>query len=336
MRPRPEAESANAQPGARSALAGPGATSAAFDALARRLEHALACGLLGFLRGLPYSLAWRAAECLGLAAGLLVPKWNTVAESNLRRAFPELDSRDRRRIRQDVYRNLGRVALALAKIPHWTEREVRKRVDFVGLQHFRAGEAQGRGVLLLTAHLGNWELGALAHGAVVGPLHVMVRPIENGLVDRLVTRRRETHGNRVIRKRSAARDVLRVLERSGTVGILADQNTLAGEAVFVDFFGSPAATNKGFAQLALRSNAAVIPAFARWDYRKKRHVVEYGPAIELIRTGSSAQDVVSNSQRFQSALEERIRRHPDQWLWIHQRWKTQPVRDFADQRISQC
>ena len=138
-----------------------------------------------------------------------------------------------------------------------------------------------------------------------------------------------------IRKRNAARDVLRVLERSGTVGILADQNTLSGEAVFVNFFGSPAATNKGFAQLALRSNAAVVPAFAWWDYLKKRHVVEYGPAIELIRTASSAEDVVSNSQRFQSALEERIRRYPDQWLWIHQRWKTQPARDFADQRISQ-
>lgn len=335
MRLGPEAESASAQPGAGSAWTGPGAAKRAFDSLARRLEYALACGLLGFLRGLPYPLAWRAAERLGLAAGWLVSKWNIVAESNLRRAFPEFSSSTRQRIRQDAYRNLGRVALALAKVPHWTDREVRKRVDFVGLQNFRDGEAKGRGVLLLTAHLGNWELGALAHGAAVGPLHVMVRPIENGLVDRLVTRRREAHGNRVIRKRSAARDVLRVLERSGTVGILADQNTLADEAVFINFFGSPAATNKGFAQLALRSGAAVVPAFARWDYRKKRHVVEYGPAIELIRTGNSADDVVSNSQRFQSALEERIRRHPDQWLWIHQRWKTQPTPEFADQRISQ-
>lgn len=331
----PESESAGTQPEARSALAGPGGTSRVLKSLARHLEYVLACGLLSFLRSLPYALAWRAAERLGLALGSLVSKWNAVAESNLLRAYPELGSRARQRIRQGTYRNLGRVALALAKVPHWTDQDIREHVDFVGLQNFRDGEAKGRGVLLLTAHLGNWELGALAHGAVVGPLHVMARPIENSLVDRLVTRRRQSHGNRVIRKRSAARDVLRVLERSGTVGILVDQNTLPDEAVFVNFFGSPAATNKGFAQLALRSNAAVVPAFARWDYLKKRHVVEYGPAIDVIRTGSSAEDVVSNSQRFQSALEERIRRCPDQWLWIHQRWKTQPAPDSGDQRISQ-
>ncbi len=302
--------------------------------LAERVEYACAWGLLGLLRVFPHALAWRTAERVGLAAGSMMARWNAVAESNLRRALPELDARARHGIRQGVYRNLGRVALALAKVPYWTHRAVREQVDFVGLQHFRDGEARGRGVLLLTAHFGNWELGALAHGAVVGPLHVMVRPIENQLVDRLVTRRRKAHGNHVISKHNAARDVLRILERSGTVGILADQNTLPGEAVFVDFFGTPAATNKGFAQLALRSNAAVVPAFARWDHFTKRHVVEYGPVLELVRTGSSADDVVSNSQRFQSVLEDRIRMYPDQWLWVHQRWKTQPANNPVDQRTS--
>jgi len=331
----PKADSASTQLWARSAVPGPIAMSRIFKFFVRHVEHALARGLLEFLRVLPHSLAWRVAERLGLAAGSLMSRWKAVAESNLCRAFPELNSRARHQIRQDVYRNLGRVAVALAKVPYWTDHDVREHVDFVGLENFRDGEAKGRGVLLLTAHLGNWELGALAHGAVVGPLHVMVRPIENGLVDRLVTCRREAHGNRVIKKRGAAREVLRVLERSGTVGILADQNTLASEAVFVNFFGSSAATNKGFAQLALRSNAAVVPAFARWDYSAKRHVVEYGPAIELIRTGSSAEDVVSNSQRFQKTLEDRIRMYPDQWLWIHQRWRTQPERRSGDERISQ-
>jgi len=288
------------------------------------LQHLAARGFLGFLRILPYGIARPIAEWIGLACGGLIKNWRLVAEDNLHAALPELSPLAKGQIVQDVFRNLGRVALALAKAPDWSDRNVRGHVDFVGLEHFREGEAKGRGVMLLTAHLGNWELGALAHGAVVGPIHVMVRPIENPLVDRLVEQRREARGNRVIRKQNAAREVLAVLQRNGTVGILADQNTLPEEAVFVDFFGMSASANRGFARLALHSDAAVIPAFAWWDYESRRHLIEYGPAIELIRTGDTDADVIANTQRFQTALEERIRQHPDQWLWIHRRWKTQP------------
>lgn len=302
--------------------------SGEFGAWARpHLEFVAAWILISALRVLPYRASLKLAEAAGLALGSAVPKWRKVAEDNLRRALPDLSADDRKRIRRGVYRNLGRVAFALAKLPVWSAGKVRKHVGFAGLTHYRAAEAKGRGVLLLTAHLGNWELGALAHGATVGPLHVMVRPIENRLVDRLVERLRQSHGNSVIAKRHAARAVLRVLARNGTVGVLADQNTVPEEAVFVELFGRTASANKGFAQLALRSGAAVVPAFARWDSESKRHVVEYGPEIDLIRTGAPARDVEANSQRFQLALEDRIRRYPDQWLWIHRRWKTQPADD---------
>ena len=296
-----------------------------FSIAKEALEYLAAGGFLGFLRILPFGLARPIAEWIGLACGNLIEKWRLVAETNLGAALPELSALAKGQIIQDVFRNLGRVALALAKAPYWSDRDVRDHVDFVGLEHFREGEAKGRGVMLLTAHLGNWELGALAHGAVIGPMRVMVRPIENALVDRLVERRREAHGNRVIRKRNAAREVLSILRANGTVGILADQNTLPEEAVFVNFFGMPAAANRGFARLALHADAAVIPAYAWWDYESRRHIVEYGPAVELIRTGDTGADVITNTQRFQAALEERIRRHPDQWLWIHRRWKTQPA-----------
>ena len=194
-----------------------------------------------------------------------------------------------------------------------------------GLEHFREGRSRGRGVMLLTAHLGNWELGALAHGAVEGPVHVVVRPLDNALVDRLVARLRCAHGNSVISKRHSARQVLKVLKENGTVGILADQNTVREEAVFVDFFGVPAASTKGFAQLAMRSGAAVVPAVAWWKIASGRHVVEYGPPIDLIRTGDASRDIEVNTQRFQNALEERVRSNPGQWLWIHRRWKTRPT-----------
>ena len=291
----------------------------------RLFEFGAAAKLLLLLRWLPQRLALPTAELAGIACSSVVSKWRDVADSNLKRALPELDSAARRRVRLGVYRNLGRVALALAKLPAWSERTIRQHVDFSGLEHFRAAEAKGNGVLLLTGHLGNWELGALAHGAVVGPISVMVRPIANPLVDRIVEARRSAHGNRVIAKRNSAREVLKALSAGGTVGILADQNALPEDAVFVEFFGMPAAAHKGFAQLALRSGAAVVPAFARWDPASRRHVVEYGPEIEIVRSGVAERDIEINTQRFQRALEEQVRANPDQWLWIHRRWKTQPA-----------
>ncbi len=296
------------------------ANAAATDRLAYFAALAVLCGL----RVLPYGVSIRVAHGLGLACGCLVAKWRRVAEINLRKALPRLSPRERRRIRVGVFQNLGRVALALAKLPAWSEQEVRQRVDFVGLEHFRAGAARGRGVILLTAHLGNWELGALAHGAVEGPVHVIVRPIENPLVNRLVEGRRSAHGNRVISKRAVAREVFRVLRSNGTVGILADQNAVPEDAVFVDFFGTTAAASRGVARIALRSGAAVVPAVAWWDGASRRHVVEYGPRIELVRTGDPSRDLQASSQIFQTAIEERVRRHPEQWLWIHRRWKTRP------------
>lgn len=286
------------------------------------VEYLAARVLLAVLRVLPFPLARPLAEMIGLVCGSLVSKWRTVAEFNLRQAIPDLSAHERRQVRYGVYRNLGRVVLALAKVPGWGERELRRHVRFVGLEHFREAHATGCGVMLLTAHLGNWELGALAHGAAVGPLHVMVRPIENRRVDELVEDLRSSHGNRVISKHNAAREVLRALKERGTVGILADQNAVADEAVFVEFFGEAAATNKGFAQLAMRSGAAVIPAIAWWNATENRHIVEYGPALEVVRSGDPEHDIVENTRRFQKAIEARVRAHPDQWLWIHRRWKT--------------
>ncbi len=286
------------------------------------LEYLAVRALLTLLRLLPFPLARRLAEIIGLACGSLVSKWRTVAETNLRRALPALSADERRQVRHGVYRNLGRVVLALAKVPGWGERELRTHVRFVGLEHFHSAEAAGRGVMLLTAHLGNWELGALAHGAAVGPLHVMVRPIENRRVDRLIERLRSAHGNRVISKHNAAREVLRALQENGTVGILADQSAVAEEAVFVEFFDQTASTHKGFAQLAMRSGAAVLPAVAWWNAAEKRHIVEYGPALEVVRSENPQLDIVENTRRFQRAIEERVRAHADQWLWIHRRWKT--------------
>jgi KDO2-lipid IV(A) lauroyltransferase len=177
----------------------------------------------------------------------------------------------------------------------------------------------GRGVLFATAHLGNWELSAFAHAILTGPMHVVVRPLDNPLIDRLVEKRRTLSGNSLISKTDSARSILRALKNNQAVGILVDQNAAPENGVFVDFFGTAACAGAGFVKLAAVSGAAIIPGFALWSAEERRYVLRFYPPVPL--TGDAARD----TQAVQAKLEEVIRAYPDQWLWIHRRWKTRPA-----------
>jgi KDO2-lipid IV(A) lauroyltransferase len=177
---------------------------------------------------------------------------------------------------------------------------------------------QGRGVLFATAHLGNWELSAFAHGLASGPMSILVRPLDNPMIDRLVERRRGLRGNRVIFKKDFARSILKALAGNDKVGILIDQNASLESGVFVDFFGVPACAGVGFAKIAAHSGAAVIPAYALWVEDEGRYVLRFNPPVEI--TGDAARDTAT----LHAGLEAAIRAYPDQWLWIHRRWKTRP------------
>jgi KDO2-lipid IV(A) lauroyltransferase len=190
-----------------------------------------------------------------------------------------------------------------------------------GGEHFENALRQGRGVLFATAHLGNWELSAYAHALLREPMNVVVRPLDNPMLDTLVERRRRLSGNRPIFKKDYARAILKALAANQAVGILIDQNAapdVSGSAVFVDFFGLPASAATGFAKLAAHSGAAVIPGFALWSEEERRYILRFYPPVAI--TGDSAHD----TQTLQTRLEEVIRAYPDQWLWIHRRWKTRP------------
>src|SRR5918998_437695 len=193
-----------------------------------------------------------------------------------------------------------------------------------------AGRGLGRlayavaGGLRLTAHLGAWELLCFAHSAFYNPIHFLVRPLDNPRVEELIERMRMRFGNQPIDKGAAALTAMRLLRRGGTLGILADLNTQPREGVFVPFFGRLACTTAGAATLALRTDATVIPCCAPWDPARKKFVFRGGPVLELIRTGDDARDVEINTALFTAAIEEQVRRFPDQWLWIHKRWKTRP------------
>ncbi len=280
--------------------------------------------VLALLRTLPHDLALTLAEWLALLVGASVGKWSAVARQNLAIAYPAMDQNATTELLRSMFKNLGRVLLTIARAEKLSKEELPRWIEFKDLDNFKEAKERGKGVLFLTAHLGNWELSALAHAIEVGPMNVMVRPIEDPWIDQIVERSRAATGNRVIPKANSARAVLQALRDNEAVGVLADQNTVLSEAVFVDFFGTPAAANKGFVQLAMRSGAAVVPGFACWNDRESRHVLRYYPALEMVSTGNDEADVIENTWRCQAAVERAIRRHPEQWLWIHRRWKTRP------------
>jgi KDO2-lipid IV(A) lauroyltransferase len=249
---------------------------------------------------------------------LAIPRLRRTALRNLEFALPELDRAARERIVNGVFRSIGRVLVAFARFPRLNRKNLGQWIRYEGFEHFEEAKRRGRGVLFATAHLGNWELSAFAHGILTEPMHVVVRPLDNPRIDALVERYRALGGNRVIDKKDAARDILKALARNEAVGILIDQNATPENGAFVDFFGVPACASTGLAKLAARSGAAVIPGFALWSAAERRYVLRFYPPLEI------SGDAGADTARLQNQLEAVIREYPDQWLWIHRRWKTRP------------
>lgn len=238
--------------------------------------------------------------------------------------MPGLDADERRRILKGVFDNLGRLLGEFSQFPKITPENINKLVVYEQFENYRQAAARGRGVLLLTGHVGAWELCAFAHGVYGHPLSFLVRPLDNPLMDRMIRQYRELSGNRTINKNEAVKPVLKTLRRGKDVGLLIDVNTLADQGVFCDFFGIPASSTTGLAVFALRSNAPVIPGFLVWDAQLSKHKLCFEPEIPLIRTGDFKEEVRINTARFTNVIEEYARRYPEQWLWIHKRWHTRP------------
>lgn len=281
----------------------------------------LAVSLLQALRWLPLPAANRVALATARFLDVALPKLRKTALKNLSFAFPDLDPTQRNRIIDGVFRSIARLLLAFARFPALNSSNIAEWIAYEGLENFESAKQAGHGVLIATAHLGNWELSAFAHALMTEPMSVMVRPLDNPLIDALVEQRRALSGNRLIYKHEAARAVIKALRSNEAVGILIDQNTSPAEGVFVKFFGKYACAGSAFVKFAYHSNATVIPGFALWDDRQGRYVLRFYPALEP--TG----DVQADTQRLHSILEQIIREYPDQWMWIHRRWKTRPNRE---------
>jgi len=288
------------------------------------LEYAAAWLVLKAVGAMPHGLA--RATGAGLARVLLAvtPKLRKTAEFNLRLAFPEWSDAQRAETLGGMTRSLGWMAAEFARMPGYTRENIEEVMVLDGHENFLEGQRRGKGVLFLTAHIGAWELSSYAHALYGYPLRYMARPLDNARLDALVNRYRGLSGNTPIFKNESARAMLKILKEAGTVGILADQNTMPQEGVFVDFFGTPACTTAGLARVALHTGAAVVPGYAVWDGGLGKYRLRFEPPMELVRTADAERDIVENTQRFAKVTEEIIRKYPEQWVWVHARWKTRP------------
>ena len=282
------------------------------------VEYAAALAFVKSLEYAPRPIAERLARVYARLLDLAVPRLRRVTMRNLAMALPEKSAAEHRRIADGVFRSIARLLVALAKFPRLTRENISQWIRYEGYEYFENAVKCGRGVLFATAHLGNWELSAFAHALMAAPMHVVVRPLDNPHIDALVARRRTLSGNALIEKKDFARSLLSALRANQAVGILIDQNSNPEQGIFVDFFGIPACAGTGFAKIAARTGAAVIPGFALWSEEERRYVLRFWPPIEM--TGC----VETDTQALQRQLESVVREYPDQWLWIHRRWKTRP------------
>jgi KDO2-lipid IV(A) lauroyltransferase len=247
-----------------------------------------------------------------------LPRLHRIAMRNLEIAYPEKSRSERARIADGVFESIARLIATFARFPQMNRANIGQWISYDGLENYNQAKQQGRGVLIATAHLGNWELSAFAHGFLTEPMNIIIRPLDNPRIDQLVEQTRRLSGNRLIEKWDSVRSILRALHQNEPVGVLIDQNTSLQEGTFVDFFGVPACANTALVRLAARTKAPIIPGFALWCEDQRRYILRFYPEIPI------SGDVQRDTQALHTRLEQVIREHPDQWLWIHRRWKTRP------------
>ncbi len=224
-----------------------------------------------------------------------------------------------------LYRSLGTQLAEFCRMRRYTRENTRGWIRYEGLHHWAEASAKGKGVLIVTGHLGAWELSSFYHSLMGHPMSMVIRRLDNLRIDAFVNRIRCLHGNRVLPKDDFARGLLQAMREGRSVGILMDTNMTPPQGVFVPFFGIPACTASGVARVAQRTGAAVLPGFLLWHKEEQRYVLHFYPEIAMARTGSADEDAVENTARCTAAIEAVIRQFPEQWLWVHRRWKTRPA-----------
>jgi KDO2-lipid IV(A) lauroyltransferase len=270
----------------------------------------------------------RVARGVGAAIGAItfhaLGRLRRVGARNLALAFPEKTAEEREAILRRTYRNLGYLLAEFCLMPGYTAESASRFIRYEGLENYQMARDKGKGVLVLTGHLGAWELSSFYHSLMGRPMGMVIRRLDNPLVDTFVNRIRCLHGNRVIHKDDFARGLIASMRAGETVGILMDTNMTPPQGVFVPFFDVLACTASGMARVAAKTGAAVVPGFLLWEEGERRYVLRFGEALEVVHSDDAERDALTNTANFTAAIEGYVRRYPEQWLWMHRRWKTRP------------
>ena len=291
------------------------------------MKERIARAFLRLLEAVPLPALARFCEAVMFLVYAVDRKHRRIARINLRIAFPEMENAEANRIVRACYRHMGTSAAEFVHLKKMDAAYVREHFRIEGAGHVRESlEGRNRPAMAMTGHFGNWELLSHAYGLTIAPAGFIVRPLKSGILDRIVTERRECVGNIVIRKADSAKEVMKVLRKRILVGILIDQNVSRQKGILVDFFTRKAYTTFGIARFALAMNAAIHPAFIFRDpARKFHHVLRFGPPIGMDPGAPREEEVARVTRRCNEELEKVIREAPDQWMWFHRRWKTRPV-----------
>ena len=290
------------------------------------LEYATVRAVLAVLGILPISWALSVGKAMSRVAYLLAAELRRTGRINLALAFPEKSDSERRILLKGCFDNLGR---GLGLFAHFCSSDLKTILSVVDtadldIRPYHEAQQAGKGVILFTGHLGAWELTSFGLSALDHPFAFLVRRLDNEMIEQVVNATRTRFGNETIDKFSAGRLMFKTLRSGKTLGLLIDLNTLDEEAIFVDFFGVPASTTFMVSKLALRTGSPILPLFAPWDNATGKFKLILSPPVAVRTTGDEEEDVRRLTENLSMIVENYVRQYPEQWLWIHKRWKTRP------------
>ncbi len=292
--------------------------------LQTNLEYAAVRGIVGAIGLFPLAASIKIGESFAKIPYKFLKRLRFIGRRNLELALPELSGQEHERILRGVFASFGRQLGFISHLDRITPEKLGEVIEVEGLKYCEKARAAGRGTIIFTAHFGGWELSHSIIAALNYPMNIVVRRIDNPKIENLVGNLRSRFGSRTIDKKESAKAMLRVLQKNEFLGILVDLNAQEHEGVFVDFFGVPASTTMGVAKLVLRTKSVVLPGFPVWQKEKQRYVLKICEPIELPDTGNAEENIKILTQRMTAKVEKFVRQYPDQWLWVHKRWHTQP------------
>jgi KDO2-lipid IV(A) lauroyltransferase len=292
--------------------------------LRQHVEYWFVRVLIGFLGALPRAMARALGAGIGALAFHLLARLRVTGLRNLQLAFPQQSPAWRLTTLRATYRMLGWQLAEFCQMRHYTPENTRDLIRYEGFEHFAQAEAEGRGVMIVTGHLGAWELSSFYHSLMGHPMSMVIRRLDNPRVDTFVNAMRCLHGNRVLHKDDFARGLLGAMREGRSVGILMDTNMTPPQGVFVPFFGMPACTASGLVRVATKTGAPVIPGCLIWHQDEHKYVLHFYPRVPMQVSDNPEADALENTARCTAAIEHVIRQYPEQWLWLHRRWKTRP------------